>query len=242
MKIALIGYGKMGQTIERIAESRGHEIVLRISLDNLSDFTTEKLQQADVAIDFTQPEVAVQNIRKCFEAKVPVVCGTTGWYTDFEAIKKECSETNSSLFYATNFSVGVQIFMEINRRLAELMNRQTDYNIAVEEIHHTQKLDAPSGTAITLVEDVIAKIDRKNGWILSNENTHDDHQIPITAKREEKVPGTHEISYSSSIDTIEIKHTAHSREGFAMGAVLAAEFLLGKKGIFTMNDLLQLHL
>ncbi len=241
MKIALIGYGKMGKTIERIAQERGHEVVLRLDINNPEDF--EKLPIADVAIEFTRPESAVGNLEKCIAAGVPVVCGTTGWLKHFEDISAQTKAQNSAFFYASNYSIGVNIFFEINRKLAEMMNTQPQYDVKMEEIHHTQKLDAPSGTAITLAEGILQNISRKDNWACP-QDTHSpsteggDNSIVITAKRIDPAPGTHTITYDSPIDTIEITHTAHSREGFATGAVLAAEWLLGKKGVFSMKDML----
>lgn len=241
MKIALIGYGKMGKTIENIAIQRGHEIVLKLDVNNPEDF--EKLSEADVAIEFTRPESAVGNLEKCVAAGVPVVCGTTGWLKHFDEITEKVKAQNSGFFYASNYSVGVNIFFEINRKLAEMMNTQPQYNVRMEEIHHTQKLDAPSGTAITLAEGILNKVERKANWVCIEDNTaltegKVDENIVITARRIDPAPGTHIVTYTSSIDTVEISHTAHSREGFATGAVLAAEWLVGKKGVFSMKDML----
>ena len=240
MKIALIGYGKMGKTIENIAILRGHEIVLRLDINNPEDF--EKLSEADVAIEFTHPESAVGNLEKCIAAGVPVVCGTTGWLKHFDDIAAKTNNQNSAFFYASNYSIGVNIFFEINKRLAEMMKTQPQYDVKMEEIHHTQKLDAPSGTAITLAEGIFQNIGRKNNWVCSTENSLNTEgsvqDIVITAKRIDPAPGTHSVTYDSPIDTIEITHTAHSREGFATGAVLAAEWLYGKKGVFSMKDML----
>lgn len=235
MKIALIGYGKMGQAIERIALQRGHDIILKISAHNKELFTPAHLQQAAVAIEFTNPEAALENVTTCFNAGVPVVCGTTGWNKDFATAREKCLANNSAFLQASNFSVGVNIFFEINKRLATLMNNQPDYSVAIEEIHHLQKKDAPSGTAITLAEQVIDAVDRKQSWSLDAGN---DDELMITALREEGVPGTHTVTYNSPIDRIDIVHTAHNRDGFALGAVLAAEFIAGKSGIFTMSDVL----
>jgi 4-hydroxy-tetrahydrodipicolinate reductase len=234
MKIALIGYGKMGKTLERIAQSRGHEVVLKIDMDNRQDF--DKLHEADVAIEFTRPESAVLNLEKCITAGVPVVCGTTGWLSEFARISSLCVAKNSAFFYASNYSIGVNIFFEINRRLAAMMNDYPMYDVAMEEIHHTQKLDAPSGTAITLAEGIFENVARKANWVCNTEGSPSD--LNITAKRIDPAPGTHIVRYDSPIDSIEITHTAHSREGFATGAVLAAEWLVGKKGVFSMKDLL----
>jgi 4-hydroxy-tetrahydrodipicolinate reductase len=234
MKIALIGYGKMGRTIENIATQRGHEIVLSLDVHNPEDF--KALHKADVAIEFTRPESAFRNLQKAIEAGVPVVCGTTGWLDKYTEMVHLCHECNGTLLYASNYSIGVNIFFEINRRLAVMMNNYPMYDVAMEEIHHTQKLDAPSGTAITLAEGILQNISRKTQWVSDKEGEATD--IPIMSKRIDPAPGTHIISYNSSIDSIEITHTAHSREGFATGAVLAAEWLVGKKGVFTMKDML----
>ncbi|MDA9563849.1 4-hydroxy-tetrahydrodipicolinate reductase [Flavobacteriales bacterium] len=233
MKIALLGYGKMGKAIEQIALKRGHSIAAKTN-EMVGDVL---LSDADVAIDFSVPTAAVQNIKKCFAVNVPVVVGTTGWYQHFAEVKELCEKENQSLFHATNFSVGVNIFFEINKKLAALMNPQTDYEIEMTEIHHTQKLDSPSGTAITLAEGILDKIDRKNNWV---EDIRKEGQLTIKAEREGDVPGTHVITYENEIDKIEIKHEAKGRIGFATGAVIAAEWLVGKKGIFTMKDLLNI--
>lgn len=237
MKIALIGYGKMGKTIEKIAVERGHEIVSRIDIDNLEEFDSEAFKSAAVAIEFTRPETAISNIRKCFAAKVPVVCGTTGWSKDIEAVKLEMMQADATLFWASNFSLGVNIFFAVNKYVAKIMNQFPDYNVAMTEIHHTQKLDAPSGTAITLAEGILENIDRKTAWTNEHENMPTD--IAITAIREGEVPGTHSIYYTSEVDTISITHEAKSRQGFAFGAVVAAEFTAGKKGFLSMNDMLK---
>ena len=235
MKIALIGYGKMGKTIETIAILRGHQVVLKIDADNLDDF--EKIGQADVAIEFTRPESVVENLKKCFDFGIPVVCGTTGWLSCFDEVAAFCLEKNGAFLYASNYSIGVNIFFEINRRLADMMNGYDMYNIKMAETHHTQKLDAPSGTAITLANDILKKVDRKTQWTSNTEGVAA-NEILITAQRIDPAPGTHVVTYESAIDTIEISHTAHSREGFATGAVLAAEWILGKKGVFSMKDML----
>lgn len=230
MKIALLGYGKMGKTIERLARERGHEVVLRIT----EDVEKHDLQQADVAIDFSVPDAAFKNITTCFKSMVPVVSGTTGWLQQYDEAIKVCKENDAAFIYASNFSLGVNIFFELNRKLAQMMKNFPDYKVGIEEIHHTQKLDAPSGTAITLAEQIMA-ISAKKGWAL--ENAKED-EIPVTAKRIENVPGTHIISYESPVDTIKIEHIAHSREGFALGAIVAAEWLQHKKGIYNMKDVL----
>ncbi|HET8885837.1 MAG TPA: 4-hydroxy-tetrahydrodipicolinate reductase [Salinimicrobium sp.] len=231
MKIALLGYGKMGKSIEKIAVSRGHEIVA------ISDSENQKpdLSSADVAINFSIPSAAFENIAWAFENKVPVVSGTTGWLQDYDKAVALCKKNDSAFIYASNFSLGVNLFFELNKKLAKMMKAFNEYSVSIEEIHHLQKLDAPSGTAITLAEHIIPQLDKK-GWSL---NQSEANKIPIYAKREENVPGTHSIFYHSKIDQIEIKHTAHSREGFAVGAVIAAEWLLNKKGIFHMTDVLE---
>lgn len=232
MKIALLGYGKMGKTIEKIAVDKGHEIVAKISA--LKDLP--ELKKAAVAIDFSIPEAAVQNISACFEIGIPVVSGTTGWLDDYEKVLNLCQSRNGSFIYASNFSIAVNIFFELNKKLAEMMATHTNYKIAIEEIHHTQKLDAPSGTAISLAKDIIDKTTYKN-WKLDTASVN---EIPIKALRIEDVKGTHTVSYTSEIDTLSIKHEAHTREGFAMGALLAAEWLKDKKGIYSMKDVLNL--
>ncbi|RYE24788.1 MAG: 4-hydroxy-tetrahydrodipicolinate reductase [Sphingobacteriales bacterium] len=236
MNIALIGYGKMGQAIEAIATQRGHAVVLRIRSNNKHEMTHEALQQADVAIEFTNPEVARENVETCLKAKVPVVCGTTGWNHGVSEMKLKAIENHTAFLQASNFSIGVNIFFEINKLLASLMNNQPDYNISIEETHHTQKKDAPSGTAITLAEQILGSVERKKYWV--KDQSESDETFPIIAHRVEDVPGTHNIKYTSPIDEIEIIHTAFNRDGFAMGAVLAAEFVAGKSGIFTMADVL----
>ncbi len=235
MKIALIGYGKMGKAIEEIALQKGHEICLTIDLHNHNDLTKKNLQKADVAIEFTTPQNAVGNILKCFEAGVPVVCGTTGWLSKIEEVKQICLDKNSAFLYASNFSIGVNIFFELNKKLAGLMKMQ-DYNVIIEETHHTQKKDAPSGTAITLAEEILKHGSHKKKWVNFPANNKD--ELTIISHRIDPAPGTHAVKYSSEIDDIEIIHTAHSRKGFASGAVLAAEFLKNKKGIFNMKEVL----
>ena len=244
MKIALIGYGKMGRAIESIAIERGHDIVLKISVDNLGDFTAENLKQADVAIEFTGPESAVANIEKCFAAHVPVVCGSTGWLKHLPEVQATVEKQKAGFLYASNFSLGVNIFFEVNTLLAKLMARQKDYTVLLKEIHHTAKLDAPSGTAISLAQQILGENSNKKNWYSITdlaEIDQKDQAIPILSERIDPAPGTHSIVYSSGIDDIEITHTAHNRKGFALGAVIAAEFLAGKKGIYTMKDVLQLN-
>ncbi len=236
MKLALIGYGKMGRTIEKIALSRGHEIVSIIDVDNQNDFTSEAFKSADVAIEFTLPTVAIQNYRKAFEAHVPVVSGTTGWLEHLPEIKNAC-ENGATFFYASNFSLGVNIFFAVNKYLAKIMKDFPSYQVKIEETHHIHKLDAPSGTAITLAEDIIKTIGRKNKWT-GNQDAKDD-EIEIKSIREGEIPGIHTVIYESDVDTIKITHDAKSRAGFALGAVIAAEFTCGKKGFLTMQDMLK---
>lgn len=238
MKVALLGYGKMGKTIEKILLDRGHQVVLIIDKDNLADLQTSTLSKAEVAIEFTNPESAISNLTACFEAGVPVVCGTTGWLQEKAYIEKVCKEFNGGFIYASNFSIGVNIFFEINKLLAKLIANHPSYDVKITEIHHTAKVDAPSGTAITLAEQVLAQLPHKNKWI--NDAKGSANEIAIESIRTDPAPGTHSVSYTSAIDDIEIKHTAHTREGFALGAVLAAEFLAGKQGIYTMREVLGL--
>jgi len=237
MKIALIGYGKMGKEIEQIAIFRGHEIVLKINSNNLQEFTVDNLKKADVAIEFTTPNAVLKNIYTCFDAGIPIVVGTTAWYKHLDEVKKYCAQKNASLLYASNFSVGVNLFFALNKKLAELMAPYKEYDVMIEEIHHTQKLDAPSGTAISLANDILAVHPTKKKWSLDKS---DEQTLLIKAKRIDPCPGTHSIKYSSEIDDIEIIHTAHNRKGFATGAVIAAEWLIGKKGVYTINDVLNI--
>ena len=232
MKIALLGYGKMGQTIERIALERGHEIVLKKDEFN----TYEGLSNADVAIDFSIPAVAVENISNCFYANVPVISGTTGWLEHYDAMVSLCKDKNGAFISSSNFSLGVNLFFELNEYLAKMMSKFGSYSVEMEEIHHTQKLDAPSGTAISLAKGIIENSDYSS-WTLEKAK---ENQIQIEAVRTENVPGTHTVTYKSVVDTIEIKHTAHNRDGFALGAVIAAEWIVGKHGIFTMKDVLNI--
>ena len=232
MNIALLGYGRMGKSIEVIALNRNHTISLKISDTNLEyDFSN-----TDVAIDFSIPSVAVTNIKKALDAGVPVISGTTGWLSQYDEVVNYCKSKNGTFLYASNFSLGVNIFFEINNRLSQLMSGFNEYSVALEEIHHTQKLDAPSGTAITLAEQIINNTSYNN-WTLEQPKSD---ELFIDAKRIEGVPGTHEVNYKSEIDTISIKHTAHSRQGFAMGAVIAAEWIKDKKGVFSMKDVLNI--
>lgn len=236
MKIALLGYGKMGHAIEENALQKGHQIVLRINDLNLDDLTKENIQQADVAIEFTNPQSAVDNILFCLNENVPVVSGTTGWLEHFKTVEQKCKEENGTFLYASNFSVGVNIFFELNKKLAALMKPHPGYDVSLEEIHHTQKKDAPSGTAITLAEQIIESSLQKNKW--TNSESKNKNELSIISKRIDEIPGTHSVKYFSEVDDIEIIHTAHSRKGFAEGAVLAAEFIGDKKGIFSMKDVL----
>lgn len=234
MKIALFGYGRMGKAIEKIAIERGHIIVAKI--DNQQ--TSDSFLSADIAIDFSIPSAAFNNIKSCINNNIPIVSGTTGWLNLYDDIVTLCKKENGAFIYASNFSLGVNIFFELNKKLAQIMKPFSDYNISMEEIHHTKKLDAPSGTAITLAEGIINN-SNKSEWVLK-ENFNHFNQIPITAKRLPDVPGTHIVNYESEVDTITIKHTAHSRKGFALGAVIAAEWLVNKKGVFSMKDVLGL--
>ncbi|MDR1737333.1 MAG: 4-hydroxy-tetrahydrodipicolinate reductase [Candidatus Symbiothrix sp.] len=237
MKIALIGYGKMGHEIARIAIDRGHSIVATIDVDNQDTFDAPEFLSADVAIEFTRPETAFGNYQKCFERHLPVVSGTTGWTNRLDEVKKLCVEQRQTFFYASNFSIGVNIFFELNKILAKMMNREPQYDVRMEEIHHIHKLDSPSGTGITLAEGILENIDRKQQWkeATVSENPAD---LLIESKRVGEVPGIHEIIYESDADVISIKHDAKNRKGFALGAVLAAEYLQGKTGFHTMQDLL----
>ena len=235
MKIALIGYGKMGKTIEQIALQRGHQIVSIIDINNTADFDSEAFRSADVAIEFTTPATALGNYMRCFEANVPVVSGTTGWLSHLDEVKAKCEQEGKTFFYASNFSVGVNIFFALNRYLAKIMNGFPAYDVRMTEVHHIHKLDAPSGTAITLAEGILDNVERKERWTL--ETAEQPTDLPIHAIREGEVPGIHGIIYESEADTISIKHDAKSRAGFALGAVIAAEFTAGKKGFLGMNDL-----
>ena len=238
MNIALIGYGKMGKAIETIALEKGHQIVLKIDIDNAADFNQENISKADVAIEFTGPHSAFENVMKCLELGIPVVCGSTGWLDKFETATNYCQEKKGALLYASNYSIGVNLFFEINKYVAQLMSTHKEYNVVMEEIHHTQKKDAPSGTAITLAEQVLAAIQLKKQWV--NEASNHPEDLSIISKRIDPAPGTHTIKYTSAVDDIEIIHTAHNRVGFAGGAVLAAEFIHGKQGIFSMKEVLGL--
>lgn len=235
MNIALVGYGKMGREIERIALERGHTIVCIIDIDNRHDFESEAFRSAQVAIEFSRPDAAIDNYRKCFQAGVPIVSGTTGWLEHLDEIKQAC-ERGQTFFYASNFSLGVNLFFALNKRLAEMMNGFPVYEPHMKEVHHTQKMDAPSGTAITLAEDIIERLNRKNQWV--GHQIQHANEVEIISERTGEVPGYHEVIYDSTEDTITISHNAKSRVGFALGAVLAAEFTATHKGFLGMNDLL----
>ena len=237
MKIALIGYGKMGKTIEQIALNRGHQIVSIVDINNPEEFQSANFKSADVAIEFTTPATAFDNYMKSFAAGVPVVSGTTGWLDRIGEIKEKCETEGKTFFYASNFSIGVNIFFALNKYLAKIMNNFPSYNISMTETHHIHKLDAPSGTAITLAEGIIENVDRKDRWTL--ETAEQPTDLPIHAIREGEVPGIHEVTYESDVDYISIKHDAKSRAGFALGAVVAAEFTAGKKGFLGMDDMLK---
>ncbi len=243
MKIALIGYGKMGKEIEKVIldQQAGDEIVLKITGSNLSDLTKANLQKADVAIEFTQPDAAVDNINLCLQAGVPVVVGTTAWLNRLLEVEAACAENNGTVFHSPNYSIGVNIFWEVNRRMAQLMNSQPQYAVSMEEIHHTEKKDAPSGTAVKTAEVMLEELKGKTGWVLQQGGEAvAGNVLPIIAKREPHVPGTHIVTYTSSVDFLEFKHEAKSRRGFAEGAVMAARYIIGKKGIYGMKDLLAL--
>ncbi len=236
LRFALIGYGKMGKAIEEAALERGHIIALKISSTNLHELTKDNLTSCDVAIEFTNPHSALKNIRFCFDAGIPVICGSTGWTEKLPEIETYCNKKNGALIYASNFSIGVNLFFELNKKLASLMKARKGYQVSIEETHHTQKKDAPSGTAISLANDIINELPGKTTW--SNKNSDKDEILTITSNRIDPAPGTHLVKYSSDIDTIEIIHTAHNRKGFAGGVVMAAEFIAGKKGIYDMKDVL----
>jgi 4-hydroxy-tetrahydrodipicolinate reductase len=238
MRIALIGYGKMGKMIEEIAMERGHEIVLKIHIDNTEEFTQENISKADVAIEFTGPDSAYENVKKCLDYGVPTVSGSTGWNTKLSSIKEHCLNINGSFLHTSNFSIGVNIFFEVNKLLATLMNAQPDYEVTLKEIHHTAKLDAPSGTAVSLAEQILSNLSRKKLWV--NRDAQKEEELSIISERIDPAPGTHFVKYTSEIDDIEIIHTAHNRKGFALGAVLAAEFIANKKGVFNMQQVLGL--
>lgn len=244
MKIALLGYGKMGKAIEKIAEAKGHEIVYRVDLNNAFDFLPLSLQNVDVAIDFSMPTAAVDNILKCFEAKVPIVVGTTGWYDQFDTIKEKCENEGQSIIYSSNFSIGVNIFFKVNKILAEIMKTQ-DYDVMINESHHTGKKDHPSGTALTLAKQIMCEIEKKekikDRLMFDNQTPAQStkpNELLVESVREGDVMGDHTVRYENVIDIIEIKHSAKSRYGFAKGALMAAEWIVGKKGIYTLDDIL----
>ena len=239
MKIALLGYGKMGKTIERLARERGHEIVLIVDENNRTRCTDEQLKQADVAIEFTMPAVAVENYNWCFRNRVPVVSGTTGWLEKWDEVVTACERSGGTFFYASNYSIGVNIFFHLNRWLAQTMARFSNYKVSLEETHHIHKLDAPSGTVITLAEGILKEHPEYTSWKL-DEGQVKVGELPIKAKREGEVPGIHSVTYQSGVDEIQICHSAYSRDGFAQGAVMAAEFLVGKQGVFGMEDLIKI--
>ena len=234
MKIILLGYGKMGKIIERIAMARGHQIVARIDIDNTRDFDSA---DGDVAIEFSHPDAAYENVKKCIERGLPIVCGTTGWLTRKPELETLCKKTNGAFFYASNYSLGVNVFFKLNEYIAKMMNQFSEYDISIDEVHHSEKKDAPSGTAITLAEGIIGNVNRKKKWV--NQKTGKLEDIFVESFRIDQVPGTHVVKYESATDDIEIKHIAHSREGFATGAVLVAEWIKDKKGVLSMEDFLK---
>ena len=238
MNIAIVGYGKMGKEIEQIALDRGHNILLCIDENNINSIESKDFKDIDVAVEFSKPESAYSNINLCLDNNIPVVSGTTGWLHKIDEVIKRCNNEGKTFFYASNFSLGVNLFFKLNEHLAKMMNKFSDYEITIEETHHTQKLDAPSGTAITLAEGLIENIERKNTWKKEKSDSND--SIAVKSFREGNIPGNHKIIYNSVFDKIMIEHNAKSRKGFALGAVLAAEFIVDKKGYFTMNDLLEL--
>ena len=240
MKIALIGYGKMGKAIEDIVKSRGHNVCATYNSQNPVSVEKLKLCHPDVAIEFTQPHLAVSHIQMCVSANTPVVVGTTAWMHDFPGIEDFIIKNNGALLYASNFSIGVNLFYKLNNQLAKMMNKHHEYNVSVEETHHVQKIDSPSGTAVTLTEGLLEELEFYNDWKLIDNQKPSDNTIPVSANRIPEVPGTHIVKYESEIDILEIKHEAKNRKGFALGAVIAAEFLNSKKGIFTMSDVLNL--
>jgi 4-hydroxy-tetrahydrodipicolinate reductase len=246
MKIALIGYGKMGKMIESIALDRNHEIVLVIDQDNLADLTIDNLKKADVAIEFSIPSSVLDNINLAIEAQTPIVVGTTGWYGHLQEIKNNCEENNATVMYGSNFSVGVNIFFQINQQVAKMMNKfSAEYDVAVEEIHHIHKLDSPSGTAITIAEDILSEFKQKTEWVDVKADDpvtiHSPQHLIISSYREGEVPGTHSVIYDSDVDRLELKHEAHGRQGFALGAVLAAEWLKDKNGFFSVKEMYNLN-
>ena len=239
MKIALLGYGKMGKAIEKIALERGHEIIIKVDSNNSNTLKLDSFKNTEVAIDFSTPSTAQRNIELALRSKTPIISGTTGWLEGLQTVNQLCLSENTAFLYASNFSLGVNLFIELNKNLAKLMSSHKHYDVSMTEIHHTQKLDAPSGTAITLAEQIITENTQKNKWVLNNPISS--NELKIEAIRENTVPGTHSIKYESEIDTISISHEAHSRQGFALGAVIAAEWIYAKKGVFTMKDVLFSH-
>ncbi|MFP4663611.1 MAG: 4-hydroxy-tetrahydrodipicolinate reductase [Bacteroidales bacterium] len=239
MKLAIIGYGKMGKIIESLAIERGHDIVAILDKQNASDVNSEKFAQADAAIEFTEPESALDNFLACFRQNVPVVSGTTGWLDMYETVVQECKKQNGAFFYASNFSIGVNILFEMNRKLASLMDRFPQYKAMIEETHHIHKLDAPSGTAISLAKDLVLENSKLHSWKRS-EDKPDENSLPVKSLREGEVFGEHAVQYESDVDIIELKHKAKNRKGFALGAIMAAEFIQNKKGIFSMKDMLSI--
>ncbi len=242
MKIALLGYGRMGKMIESIALDRGHEIVLTIDQDNNDELNLENLARADVAIEFSTPDAVMNNIGECIKAKTPLVVGTTGWYGHLQTVKDDCEAAGSTVMYGSNFSVGVNIFFQINQQVAKMMNKFSDqYDVGMEEIHHIHKLDSPSGTAITIAEDIIEEFEKKTEWVAikadDDVTVHPPNHLIIESYREGEVPGTHAVIYDSDVDRIELKHIAHGRQGFALGAVLAAEWLKGKTGFYSVKEM-----
>ncbi len=237
MKISVIGNGKMGKEVIKTAQERNHQIINIFDIENKPELTIDNLKKADIVFEFTQPEFAFENVSLCLDADVACVCGTTGWIDKIDVIQRRCNEENKSFFYASNFSIGVNILYEINKKLANMMNNYPSYEVSIEEIHHIHKLDAPSGTAIQIANLIIDEIDRKNKWTLNKKN---DNEIEIKAIREGEIAGIHKVKYESDVDFIEIKHSSKNRKGLALGAVLAAEFVFGKKGFYTMKDLLNI--
>lgn len=237
MKIGLLGYGKMGQAIEKIAVKRGHTIVLKIDSKNQKSLNSSSFDAVDVAIDFSLPNTAHQNIKHALNAQTPVVSGTTGWLEHLPAVTELCIAQHTAFLYASNFSLGVNLFFELNKKLAKLMANYPDYEVAIKETHHTEKIDAPSGTALSLANQILEENKVKSNWVLGQ--TNHQNELGIEALREDLVPGTHKVTYTAQVDTLSIKHTAHSRDGFALGAVIAAEWILTKKGVFSMKDVLQ---
>lgn len=239
MNILLLGYGKMGQLIDKLATADGHHIVGKINVDNRADLANIDTENIDVAIEFSQPAAAIENIKWCIDHKIPVAVGTTGWLERKSEVDDYCIQNNGTYLFASNFSIGVNLFFKLNQYLAKLMNRQTQYDVTTKEIHHTQKLDTPSGTSITIADGILDNLSRKTNWI--NKETQDSSELPIISERVDPAPGTHEVDYSSTVDTIEIKHTAHSREGFAKGAIAVAQWLKDQQGVKTMEDFLKLN-